>query len=1202
MKILKGSDSLKEEYPHGKLEAAEPKSVAEIAAEYIKNAVRYGRLDRSYTSPESPTLVRPLKVMGQAGVHLTGEVASGVTLGAIDIAANKLSGGKYQRFSAALDKLSGFEPTDNFAAGSRMGGQIASFVTAGLGTGAAVGKIPARLALRRILGAGLTFGTVEAAGQFSDKVIQGKQIDWRQIHFQAGLGTLIGVGAESIRLGVKVGKAKYLKHEAALLKKNHPTLRSMSDESAVRFVHAGRDFIKAQKAFNKNPDTGWMKFRAWGAKYPDVMVALARQSDAYSAAYRASNITNPNAFSESYRLLTADTSKRAGDFLDATWHEKGITAYLNRPTYLPSEMKVPEHAKLLEVIGRLAKRLKISSSEVSELSKGLTGIGDINNLKPAELRTVALKINSLLTAKGIGRIENSIGLTPREAAKLRAASKTPDKYISFLRTHNVKLPDDEFFRKNRIDDWVFSAKKMAKYSTDSVAKDLYPEPRVTRPINWASSRNYFSHMQEATGAPLLNTSQNLEHAANLGTHKAALVNREMLRAARASELKLMFMPKAVKDNTVKFLFTGDQGAYRDLPDNYQRAALAMKNVLQGPSANAVRGIRWRKWFTAYSKEKSKIMQQILSDKPNKRVIAAAQRRIDKFKPVDAPDVALADGIDALKEGVFDEWIAGQTWGTKEIYYMSDLGFDKFADDTLELTKVPNLEAFDFKAGLSPIDYSALHTRKGKPDPLLGKNPYIAVKNHVSRVMRLNAMYDALERFDSTVRSVSDLHQEDAFLMSKWRDSIIGKYTERGPAIRAISWVTRQWWRFWTLQPSNPAWFAARNVPQNLGVGLGQFSSVEASKGMFSLLNKGPNEWMMPDFKEKFPYLISQKKSMWDIMTMRDLSTKASTEGTGGLYLLDLGSKVLSLSDELNRWIPFFPVHQSAYNNLALWRNKKISTASLFSRLKMDTLNAPIKERLVDMLEAGNDKAFVTEYVTAKIENTHYVYRLSGRSMMEQFASTRPLLALMTWPRGAAESYYQNGIKPLYRGLLTGNIRKSYEGLKHILLTWTGLALAGSILAAVVGSRGKTKPYGELPTGDIMQDVLNTIRPMIYTPGSPGLGWLANWLEVPGRVYDMKTEGSENKDIYEYALKKTAYQLEAFVPLCDVMKTHAQNANNVEGARLWHVLKQMAIEDYKIKYDKELDFYERSTYEKALNYLFRTKQEMPKTKESKSLLD
>lgn len=193
-----------------------------------------------------------VKTIGQYAARNTAEAVSGISLTAADVIANKITGDK--TLAELVDRVTGFTPTPQEESAGTAIKYLSAFSTASTGVGAAMSKIPASAALKTILGAGLTFGSVEAAMQFSKNVTEGRPVDWSEIHFASGIGVLWGTGEVAVTAAVSGLAKSFEKHWGTReleLAKSGLQGKSLQEQAAIQQAEKIRDIQRAKDSIRQ---------------------------------------------------------------------------------------------------------------------------------------------------------------------------------------------------------------------------------------------------------------------------------------------------------------------------------------------------------------------------------------------------------------------------------------------------------------------------------------------------------------------------------------------------------------------------------------------------------------------------------------------------------------------------------------------------------------------------------------------------------------------------------------------------------------------------------------------------------------------------------------------------------------------------------------------------------------------------------------
>ena len=190
-----------------------------------------------------------LKTIAGAGLRYFAGYASGRGLYLPDIIVNA-TGKKFAdedtipptTLADLVDTWTGFEPTKDEKGATQVAEFVGGIRTAGALVSGAIAKIPARAALKIILGSGLTFLTRKVADEVADKIINDDPIDWKDIRFEGGLGILWGAGEVAV---------------AAVLTKIFPAMKeairiSSADQKAATKAQVRKDILRAKAHYKKH--------------------------------------------------------------------------------------------------------------------------------------------------------------------------------------------------------------------------------------------------------------------------------------------------------------------------------------------------------------------------------------------------------------------------------------------------------------------------------------------------------------------------------------------------------------------------------------------------------------------------------------------------------------------------------------------------------------------------------------------------------------------------------------------------------------------------------------------------------------------------------------------------------------------------------------------------------------------------------------
>lgn len=540
----------------------------------------------------------------------------------------------------------------------------------------------------------------------------------------------------------------------------------------------------------------------------------------------------------------------------------------------------------------------------------------------------------------------------------------------------------------------------------------------------------------------------------------------------------------------------------------------------------------------------------------------------------------------MGEENFLKFLEGEKWGTREHYYMTEKELDGVRDRIEQLLSPSEFRGKKKDSNLlyTDIEDSFAKPRKSNIGPERNENPFVAMVRHVDTVARSFYLFPHLKTFYSEL-SKSPLSQNDVNILNEFSRNLTGRYRRQDPVTALASTISNVGWKYYFMKPSNILYFGARQ-PGNIMLQMAQLSNYEFAKAMgrMALNKKETGDFLNPEtrksFERYFTTLVSQKGSIYQTLTMQDLS-RASIEGDlagragpMALRLTRIGQIIVPKIDDLMRmmWIPSYEI---ARNNLELYKEKKISYDKLVGRLKIRTFSNNQISELNSYLVSKNFEEFSSKYATWKTENSNFVYNKLGRTPAEQFASAGAWLGLSTFNRGIFEMYWQNGVRPFLRGIKTNNYKMSYDGIVSMLKTATHLALTSEAMKRTIGFRGPFAEYGPLSSA------------IITGPASLGTSILGGVMESITSVIQILQSDKEFNSKIDKIGRLGSRIGEMFIPLCDVFINISRDANDKESVRLFDLVKE-AFTKYEIKGDESKKDYYRTTTEKFQDLLFGTK--------------
>jgi len=850
----------------------------------------------------------------------------------------------------------------------------------------------------------------------------------------------------------------------------------------------------------------------------------------------------------------------------------------------PEQKYVLEQQKLCRSLRRMvherAGKAELSDNEMKAFMFEATGTTKIQNMRQmtsTQLHRMLNNIKNIANVEKIVKLENQLGLSDGEAKVIRKVSRNSENYVrilnDYVRRTGGSLSSDSTHRKMQLGSMKLDARLQRQYFKESAWNIFRHKENVSaaNPRALQSTRYYLDYLSRVTGRPLRALAEIAEGQSKLGQEDWAIWGREWLKKMGVSQNSLLNLSRSSTEKISKYLVYRRETDKRALNPTELKIArgFAAEFDTGGHASNWIRKLKWQIWNAVSLQYEDKILKEMDKAKPNKRKIKGWQRQIRKFRPSDVTNeneaALITQGRSAKAQGKLDDWIADQTFGTRAVYGMTDADMDNLIADAYTLIKSPSLKLYEKNIKKAKIDMSELHARKGKARPVR-TNLYLTFKRHAYRAATLSKMFDAFDAFNKEVMASSKyMHSQDRALMEAYRNTLLGNYTMTGPVSRELSHINQLWWDGYMHQPTRVLYFGYRNLFQPVGLLPGQISLPEYAKAAARIVGRGRSKEAIQAFQEYGQSEILQKRSMFETLMMSDPTSRISLPLA--FRITDVGKHIIPLSDSLNRHICWWPIYELARHNIALWRAGKISTKKLHNRLQTNSMVEGERSRFVSFLEAGKDYEAKKLYSKVKTQNVNFVYDRWGRSIVEHYAGDKPVVGLKVWPTGAFEAYQQQCVKPIVNGIYTKNYRMAYEGIKNFSKTIVGMEVARNAMMVTLGSKGIVglEAYGAFGS-------------MSYSPLSPGLGWTVETIALFGKAEISRRRGDSPGEFFDKFLKTTSRQLEYFYPLVDVAVEVYEKAEDKDGVRFYHVLKDL-LTDYDIAGDNLLKDHYRGLVEK-----------------------
>ena len=647
-------------------------------------------------------------------------------------------------------------------------------------------------------------------------------------------------------------------------------------------------------------------------------------------------------------------------------------------------------------------------------------------------------------------------------------------------------------------------------------------------------------LELAAGQPLRPLYHDMLQNVNAARQVAPRTVVEAIKKAGVDPKKVRLSSDDV-ENMRQGLFTGDRQVLDKLSPDARRVATALQSVFAN-YAERVRAWRFDRW-NKYGAKPSDV-------------------------PADQADNILEAGRTAQRNGHFDEWIKGQKWGTREVYYPSEGGSSSDIDlDTLispgSLIKGEGLRA-------PGNDLTAGHTRTQNNKPVNG-NPIDVTIRHIAAIDAALAVNDDMPKFWEGFKKANPT-PTDAEMMKQYLMGMMGKTGHYNWLDRAVNKVFPKFWSAFFLDPVKNAWFLVRDMGRNLALGPAQLklpgvASAISRMAVDRALGK-VDEQAVRHFKEDFETRVKQDAALYHEVGRMDESLPAELKSKLG-RASEIAGNIGLWADRADR-ISFWAVsHRMARDAAEAFQLRKIDAKTLRERLMLDSMMLSQRAELDGLLAKGDYDTFVRRYAEFKTDATNGAYEKALRSPLEQTPTGRAFAGIMVWPRLVYNAAAINGVVPMYQGWKNRNGRQFTQGLRNIVLLYAGMVAADKVYELTIGRKGTYSLSGSLLT---------------YTPGSPGFGIMSETFNDVKRITQMRDEG---KLTVQQAADQIAgvivNKLGQVMPL-GVEFTRVHSAmSGVKDQQLWQIVKSEVDQRYAQTHrGRKMN---RSDYQQVMHFLF-----------------
>ena len=605
-----------------------------------------------------------------------------------------------------------------------------------------------------------------------------------------------------------------------------------------------------------------------------------------------------------------------------------------------------------------------------------------------------------------------------------------------------------------------------------------------------------------------------------------------------------------------------------------------------------------------------------NDKGKPRVVPFGEM-IEKYR------VWQAGGPEALREDI-SKW----NKGSREHYWMTE-------QDGEVMQLKPKTQATPGytrkQADRKNKEAGAINHRTGtydeKEGDLIG-----TLARHMDILQRQVDTYHPASRLKAGVQGLSNeglVSKDLGKYYEMWVDSQWGKYQDPNIITKTISRGNAAFWTTYPLAWTRLLWYSGRNMlyqgapwgPLNNHFRVGDVAA--AYPEMLKTMGRGDSRVRRYRQKRQETDISNQKAIFNEQMLMADpgqLRPLSMTARIGAERMWDLGAKGIGTSDEFNRLMGStgFVIIDKHVDRFVTARDETATTATasgertiagkgtyskadVFHNTRITEMHLSQQRYLGDLFNkaALTDRhspewsEFIESLAEMKQVNVNFDYRIAGKSLLEQNPDARPVIGLLTYPRGTINPFYRNGIQPMLNAvkLMHSEGKLDSESMKDLARASTtiGKSVWTHAMASLVGSYliGEKRDFGfEGPDSFNQQDPEDTKPTYSYASSlmppsteSPGYSLIDGMRKAAfSAIYNLWQGNPEEAAKSAKWFVKRGIWMSGILP---AMKKVADSVGNKQGAS--------NIEFALGEYAKESSDAKRNMWENVLNAVFGTAQ-------------
>ncbi|MHA1759113.1 MAG: hypothetical protein ACTSXA_00690 [Candidatus Heimdallarchaeota archaeon] len=548
--------------------------------------------------------------------------------------------------------------------------------------------------------------------------------------------------------------------------------------------------------------------------------------------------------------------------------------------------------------------------------------------------------------------------------------------------------------------------------------------------------------------------------------KAVSADKNLQKQLQKDWQKLaVTLTKESNDRIANVLYYGDnyQGKdatnyvpFSELTEQEQNLVTNIKQIYQGALARQVMEERARIWI-----DQGKIPWDIQEAVKRKKMTVKERNALKKQLRKAYKNGTLNKVIDRMFYGQGN--IKSKKFGLRETYYPASGEQESAVVDYLNqttadaLSERKNIRKEKAPDVTGPEGYGRRGVGTPKPGSVLANvlNAFVDVTLRNKLNKDIKGIYDKLNRMN--------LSNDDRIYYKELFSEILKQSKPMHPYIKPATKVNSAFWRLYMSVLTNPRvlYTTTRNAFQILaegpqGISVKQYL-IRRKEIMDSITNGTADPELMEDMATVFSAFVDQKEDIYKTqMFMHEAAKVKSTskvkKGIDAInHLLEITGGMYVGVDSMERAMIFPVVYGTVKENAMLYHEGKISLNKFIDRTSVDTMMTDSQIlNVLNMLEGRKFRDLSNYVATITTFDIFREYRPSGRASVDMTRQRRLFVKPYVYIHGVWDLYRRRGIRPLVRGIQSGNYGQAWRGAKSIAKGLLGRAISTAVLTKIGG--------------------------------------------------------------------------------------------------------------------------------------------------------